>query len=79
VTTISAHPIQREFALLDGQQVCRLCGAEERWTAQAEPPIQGPALQRTLHLVHLVRAHVADVQATFSAAERKKDITISDD
>lgn len=73
------HPIQREFALTDGKQVCRLCGAEERWTAQAEPPIQGPALQRTLHLVHLVRAHLADVQATFSAAERKEEITVYDD
>jgi hypothetical protein len=79
VATISVHPIQREFALTNGRQVCRLCGAEERWTAQAEPPIQGAALQRTLHLVHLVRAHLAEVQATFSAAERKKEITISDD
>jgi len=79
VATISVHPIQREFALMDGKQVCRLCGAEERWTAQAEPPIQGPALQRTLHLVHLVRAHLADVQATFSAVERKKEIMIYDD
>jgi hypothetical protein len=79
VATISVHPMQREFALRDGQQVCRLCGVEERWTAQAEPPIQGPALQRTLHLVHLVKAHLADVQATFSTAERHKEITISED
>jgi hypothetical protein len=79
VATISVHPVQREFALTDGQQVCRLCGAEERWTAQAEPLIQGPALQRTLHLVHLVKAHLADVQATFSVAERKKEITVHED
>ncbi|MBV9011519.1 MAG: hypothetical protein JO272_05615 [Pseudonocardiales bacterium] len=79
MATISVHPVQREFAVADGQQVCRLCGAEERWTAHAEPPIQGPALQRTLHLVHLVRAHLADVQATFSAAERKKEITVHED
>jgi hypothetical protein len=79
VATISVHPVQREFALRDCQQVCRLCGAEERWTAQAEPPIQGPALQRTLHLVHLVKAHLADVQATFSTAERKNEIAVHED
>lgn len=79
MATISVHPIQREFALADGKQVCRLCGAEERWTAQAGSPIQGAALQRTLHLVHLVKAHLPDVQATFSAAERKKEITVYDD
>ena len=79
MATIRVHPVQREFALRDGQQVCGLCGAEERWTAQAEPPIEGPALQRTLHLVHLVRAHLADVQATFATAERNKEITVSED
>ncbi|HWR48910.1 MAG TPA: hypothetical protein VN327_15065 [Pseudonocardiaceae bacterium] len=78
MATVSVHPIQREFTLTDGKQICRLCGAEERWTANAEPLIQGPALQRTLHLVHLVRAHLADVQATFSSGERKKEITVYD-
>ncbi|MGH3720081.1 MAG: hypothetical protein ACRDRI_14815 [Pseudonocardiaceae bacterium] len=79
MATVSVHPIQREFSLAGGKQSCRLCGAEERWTASAEPLIQGPALQRTLHLVHLVRAHLADVQATFSATERKKEITVHDE
>jgi hypothetical protein len=78
MATVSVHPIQRQFTVADGKQSCLLCGAEERWTAQAEPLIQGPALQRTLHLVHLVRAHLADVQATFSSAERKKEIGVHD-
>ncbi|MGQ0774181.1 MAG: hypothetical protein ACT4NY_07155 [Pseudonocardiales bacterium] len=75
---VRVHPIQRKFILTGGKQSCALCGAEERWTAQAEPPIQGPALQRTLHLVHLVKAHLADVQATFAPTERKKEVTVHD-
>lgn len=78
VTTLRVHPIQREFSLVNGRQSCNLCGAEERWTAQAAPPTQGPALQRTLHLVHLVKAHLKDVQATFTPMERKKEVTFQD-
>lgn len=75
---VRMHPIQREFTLAGGKQSCNLCGAEERWTARAESPVQGPALQRTLHLVHLVKAHLSDVQATFAPTERKKEVTVQD-
>ncbi len=44
MATVSVHPIQRKFTVMDGKQSCNLCSAKERWTAMVEPPIQGPAL-----------------------------------
>jgi len=76
---LGVHSIQRELILRNGRQSCKLCGAEEHWTIRAAPPIQGPALQRTLHRVHLVNAHLKDVQATFAPMEHKKEVTIQDD
>ncbi|MBB5159714.1 hypothetical protein BJ970_007313 [Saccharopolyspora phatthalungensis] len=71
---VRVHPIQLEYSVAkDDKQTCNLCGAEERWTSKQQPTVFGDALKRSLHLVHLVRNHLPDIQATFSAAERKKE------
>ncbi|HEX7659809.1 MAG TPA: hypothetical protein VF444_10030 [Pseudonocardiaceae bacterium] len=79
MATVRVHPLQLEYSLTDGRQTCALCGAEEKWTAAAEPTVRGPRLQRTLHLVHLVREHRDQVSATFAPSERSKETTVSDD
>lgn len=75
MATARVHPIQLAYSVGD-EQTCNLCGAVEQWTASAAPGIDGPALHRTLHLVHLVRAHLADVQVSLHPDERKKEVTI---
>lgn len=76
---VHVHPIQLEYAHAKGKQTCKLCGEQERWTAQEQPTIQGKAYDRTLHLVHLVNSHLPEVQATFAAGERKREVTINED
>ncbi|MGW3472194.1 hypothetical protein [Saccharopolyspora spinosa] len=74
MATVRVHPIQLEYSVAkDDTQTCNLCGAEERWTSKQQPTVFGDALKRSLHLVHLVKAHLPDVQNTFTPAERKKE------
>lgn len=71
---VRVHPIQLEYSVTkDDKQTCNLCGAEELWTAKNQPTVHGDALKRSLHLIHLVKDHLPDVQATFSPAERRKE------
>ncbi len=74
---VRVHPIQLEYSVAkDDTQKCNLCGAEERWTSKHQPTVFGDAMKRSLHLVHLVhlvKNHLPDVQATFSPAERQKE------
>jgi hypothetical protein len=77
--TVHVHPIQLEYSHAKGKQTCKLCGAQEQWTAQEQPMVQGKAYDRTLHLVHLVTSHLQEVQATFATGERKREVTISED
>ncbi|HWE90301.1 MAG TPA: hypothetical protein VG317_12645 [Pseudonocardiaceae bacterium] len=79
MATVRVHPIQLEYSVSGGRQTCSRCGAEETWTASVEPTVSGPRLHRTLHLVHLVREHYADLTGTFAPAERKKESTVADD
>jgi hypothetical protein len=76
---VRVHPIQLQYAHDQSQQTCKLCGEREQWTAQAQPTVQGPAYDRTLHLIHLVKSHLAQLQETFSAAERKQETTVEDE
>lgn len=71
---VRVHPIQLKYKVAkDGKQTCTLCGSTERWTSKNEPTVSGDALKRSVHLVHLVQKHLADIQSTFSAQERKKE------
>ncbi|MCX2728857.1 hypothetical protein OOZ19_01260 [Saccharopolyspora sp. NFXS83] len=76
--TVRIHPIQLDFKHSGGGQVCNLCGAQEKWASAAQPTVQGAAYDRSLHLAHLVTEHLADVQGTFSNAERGKEKSITD-
>lgn len=76
---VRVHPIQLEYQHARGKQTCKLCGAEERWTAQQQPVVQGKAYDRTLHLVHLVNSHLPEVQATFATAERNREVTVTEE
>ncbi len=78
VPSVRIHPIQLDFEHSGGGQVCKLCGAREQWSAAAQPTVQGPAYDRSLHLSHLVREHLDQVQDTFSNAERAKEQRIDD-
>lgn len=73
------HPIQREYTQAGAEQTCNLCGAQERWTAALEPTVTGEALRRTLHLVHLVKEHLPEIQGTFTPSGRKQEIQVSDE
>lgn len=79
MATVRVHPVQLQYSLSNGRQTCALCGAEEKWTAGAEPTVSGPRLHRTLHLVHLVREHRDEVTKSLAPAERAKDTTVTDD
>ncbi len=80
MATIRVHPIQLKYHVgRDGKQTCKLCGAEERWRSKQRPTVSGDALKRTVHLVHLMKEHISDVQSTFSARERKKEKWIEAD
>lgn len=74
--TVRIHPLQQEYRHSGGGQFCKLCGAQEQWTAAAQPTVQGAAYDRSLHLTHLAREHLEDLQGTFSGAERKKEKSI---
>ena len=76
---IKVHPIQLQYSVTDDEQVCDLCGAKEQWTASVAPPVEGAALSRSLHLVHLVRAHHEEVMNTFKSSERAKRVSIDVD
>ncbi|MFB9430144.1 hypothetical protein [Streptoalloteichus tenebrarius] len=80
---VKIHPIQQTFTLsgdnVKVKQTCDFCGAEERWTSPVQPAITGTALRRTVHLVHLVKHHRQEVQATFSAKERANEIWVDAD
>ena len=68
---VRVHPIQRAFTTQDGTQTCDKCGAEEVWTAKFKPDLPQTVIARSLHLVHLVKAHLPDVQA--SLRDRKTE------
>jgi hypothetical protein len=76
---VQVHPIQLEYAHANGKQTCKLCGAEESWTAQQQPTVQGAQYDRSLHLVHLVQSHLPEVQATFAGGERRREVTVTED
>jgi hypothetical protein len=73
------HPIQRQYTRSGSTQTCGLCGVEESWSAATEPALTGDALHRTLHLAHLVKEHLVEVQQSFSASGRAQEIKFSDD
>ncbi|MFR9730329.1 hypothetical protein ACL03H_13965 [Saccharopolyspora sp. MS10] len=76
--TVRIHPVQLDYQHSGGTQACSLCGAQEKWDSAAQPTVQGAAYDRSLHLAHLVREHLTEVQDTFSTAERTKEKTIDD-
>ena len=76
--TVRIHPIQLDYEHSGGGQVCGLCGAQEKWSSAAQPTVQGPAYDRSLHLSHLVREHLEQVQGTFSNAERAEEKQLDD-
>ena len=71
---VRVHPIQQAFTVTDDAQVCDLCGAEEFWTATTIPAVSAGVIPRSIHLVHLVKEHLADVQATFSPKGRSEEV-----
>ena len=73
---VRVHPIQQAFTVTDDAQVCDLCGAEEFWTATTIPAVPGGVITRSVHLVHLVREHLADVERANSAAGLAEEITV---
>lgn len=75
--SVKVHPLQLEYTTKSGTQTCNLCGTEEKWTAQHQPTTEGEALNRSLHLVHLVKDHLPEVQKTFTNAERAKEVVIN--
>lgn len=78
MATVRLHPLQQQYKHSGGAQYCTVCGAQEQWTAATQPTVQGAKYDRALHLTHLVREHLADLQSTFSAAERKKEQSVTD-
>lgn len=66
---MKVHPIQQNYRLGARGVVCGLCGADNT-------PRHGDTPPRVTHLVHLVREHLAEVQATFSPKERQNEIEI---
>lgn len=61
------HPIQLNYRTGARGVVCGLCGADNV-SKHPETP------DRVTHLVHLVREHLADVQATFSPKGRSEEV-----
>lgn len=60
---IRVHPIQLQFA----KGKCGLCGADEPKRFDTTP-------DRVSHMVHLVKEHLPEVQATFSAKGRSEEV-----
>lgn len=77
MATIKVHPVQLAYSTKGRVQTCNLCGAEETWTASVPPLVTGDALARTLHMVHLVKSHLSEVQQTFTPAERAKEVSLN--
>lgn len=61
---IKVHPIQLAYTKTDDTQTCSLCGFKEVWTAKCRPNVTQDVIDRGLHLAHLVRSHLPDVQAS---------------
>lgn len=75
---VSMHPIQLAYRVTsNGNQFCELCGDAEVWTATHDPGVSGEALERNLHLIHLVSSHISEVQWTLTAEGKKEEIRIA--
>ena len=81
---MKVHPIQINYKRTGSTQGCELCGAvEEPHTATAQAHADAANLSEiaqwnSMHLVHLVKAHLADVQASVSATGRSKEINVTE-
>lgn len=67
MATVRVHPIQQNFRPKMKDVICGLCG--RCYPRTGAPP-------RVLHLVHLVREHLDEVNRTFSPAGRAEEITV---
>lgn len=67
MTKVLVHPIQRDFQPKFKDVICGLCG--RCYPRTGAPP-------RVLHLVHLVREHLPEVNRTLSRAAQSEHVSI---
>jgi hypothetical protein len=79
---MNMHPVQFNYQRTGNEQTRGLCGAREVWStvgkAQAEKSLSEVAQWNTLHLVHLVKEHLTDVQASLSTAGRAQEVALTE-
>lgn len=73
---MKVHPSQLAYSRKQGAQTCDFCGAREQWKSKQQPPVQGEALHRSIHLVHLVTEHLDIVAHSFTARGVAEDTEV---
>lgn len=72
---MKVHPSQLAYSRKNGAQTCDYCGIREQWNAKAQPTVQGEALHRSIHLAHMVSAHLDIVNHSFTAAGAAEEVS----
>ena len=80
---MKVHPVQLNYTRFDGVQKCGLCNATEEWktgvrNSETLENLSEVQQWNSLHLVHLTKEHLSDVQASLTRAGRAEEITISE-